>query len=246
MNVPDRPPARPAGANAFRRSALLILWLGALLVLVAACGSSSPAGNGIGAKTPAEILAGAKAAANAAYSAHVSGSLSSGGSTITLDLDLVAGKGGRGQLAENGLSFELIETGGYVYIKGSPAFYSHIAGPATAQLFTGKWLKAPATSGNFASLAALTNLHSLIATALQGHGTLAKGAAATVDGQQVIGVTDTTNGGTLYVATTGQPYPIEVAKQGGSGGEIRFGSWNEAVTIAAPAGAVDLSQLQPR
>jgi hypothetical protein len=206
--------------------------------------SSSSAGNGIDAKTPTEILARAKAAVAAARSAHVSGALSSGGDRITLDLDLLAGRGGRGELSENGLSFELIDVGGYVYIKGSPAFYTHIAGAAAAQLFAGKWLKAPATSGNFASLASLTNLHSLVETALAGHGTLAKGATTIVDGQQAVPIEERTKGGALYVAERGPSYPIEIAKQGTSGGQIIFSSWNEPVSLAAPANAVDLSQLQ--
>jgi hypothetical protein len=220
----------------------------AVTAVLSGCGgsssSSSSSGNGIAGKTPTEILAQAKAAVAAAKSAHVSGALTSNGAKITLNLDLLAGKGGRGQLSENGLSFELIDVGGYVYIKGSPAFYSHIAGPAAAQLFQGKWLKAPATSGNFASLASLTNLHSLVDTALAGHGTLAKGSVTTVAGQQALGIVDTTKGGTLYVAARGQPYPIEVSKQGASGGQIVFGSWNEPVSLTVPPNAVDLTQLQ--
>jgi hypothetical protein len=222
--------------------------LAAVLAGLSGCGGSSSAssssGNGIAARTPAEILAQAKTAVAGAKSAHVSGALTSDGAKITLDLDLLAGKGGRGQLSENGLSFELIDVGGYVYIKGSPAFYTHIAGQAAAQLFAGKWLKAPATSGNFASLASLTNLHSLVETALAGHGTLAKGATSTIAGQQAVGIEETAKGGTLYVAVRGRPYPIEIVKQGASGGQIVFGSWNESVSLAAPANAIDLSQLQ--
>jgi hypothetical protein len=230
--------------SAAPRALGLAICIGILLALLSGCGSSSSSGNGIASQTPTQILASAQAAAYAASSAHVSGSLSSGGAKITLDLDLLAGRGGRGQIAENGLSFELIETGGYVYIKGSPAFYTHIAGAATAQLFVGKWLKAPATSGNFASLASLTDLHSLIETTLAGHGTLGKGATTTVDGHEVVALTDTAKGGTLYVSTTGKPYPVRVIKQGSTGGQIVFGGWNEPVSLAAPANAVDLTQLQ--
>lgn len=182
-------------ARAASRACGAALCIGSLLVLLCSCGSSAPASNGLASQAPTRILESAQAAAYAATSAHVSGSLTSDGAKITLDLDLLAGKGGRGQLAENGLSFELIETGGYVYIKGSPAFYAHIAGPATAQLFLGKWLQAPAGSGNFASLASLTNLHSLIETTLAGHGSLGKGAPTNVDGQDVITLSDASQGG---------------------------------------------------
>jgi hypothetical protein len=174
----------------------------------------------------------------------VSGSVVSGGQPITLDMDLLAGKGGRGRLAESGLSFELIETGGTVYIKGSPQFFRHIGGNAAAQLFQGKWLKAPASSGSLASFAALTDLRQLVDQTLANHGTLAKGATTTVAGQKVIGITDSTKGGTLFVATTGPPYPIEVTKAGASGGSIVFNRWNESLSLVAPANAIDITQLQ--
>src|ERR1017187_4658019 len=133
--------ARPS----LRLSPLLALAL--LTALLAGCGSSS-SGNGVAGKTPAEIVAATKVAADSANSVHVVGSIVSSGSPITLDMHLLAGKGGRGQLSENGLAFELIQTGGTVYIKGSAAFYKHIGGTAAAQLLQGKWLKAPASSAD--------------------------------------------------------------------------------------------------
>jgi hypothetical protein len=211
--------------------------------LLGGCGSSS-SGNGIAAKSPTDIVAAAKVAADAANSVHVSGSIVSGGSPITLDLNLLAGKGGRGQLTENGLGFELIETGGTVYIKGSAAFYRHIGGTAAAQLLQGKWLKAPTTSKEFASISSLTNLRALVDTTLANHGTLSKGGTTTINGQKVVGVTDTGKGGTLFVGATGQPYPVEITKSGAGGGTITFDRWNESVSLAAPANAIDIAQLQ--
>ena len=70
-----------------------------------------------------------------------------------------------------------------------------------------------------------------------------KGAITTVNGHKVIAVNDTTKGGTLHVATTGKPYPIEVQKKGSEGGRIAFDHYNEPVSLSAPANAVDLSQL---
>ena len=175
---------------------------------------------------------------------HVSGSIVSGGSPITLDLELVAGKGGRGQISEDGLSFNLIQVGGTAYISGSPAFYSHFGGPAAEKLLAGKWLKAPASSGSFSSLGSLTDLDQLLDTALSDHGALKQGPTTTIDGQQVLSVTDAAHGGTLYVATTGKPYPIEISKTGKSGGKITFNRWNAPVTLTAPANAIDLSQLE--
>lgn len=218
--------------------------------LLAGCGggssssSSSSSSNGIESKSPAEILAAAKLAADGAKSVHVSGSIVSGSTPITLDMNLLAGKGGRGQLSESGLSFSLIQVGRTVYIKGSPAFYKHIGGSAAAQLLEGKWLKAPASNSDFASLSQLTDLRQLVDQTLESHGTLTKTSTTTIDGQKVVGITDKSKGGTLYIAATGQPYPVQITKTGSSGGKVTFDRWNSAVGLAAPANAIDVAQLQ--
>jgi hypothetical protein len=211
--------------------------------LLPGCGSSSSkAGNGIAAKTPAEIVAATRLAADSASSVHVSGAITSAGSPITLDMNLLAGKGGSGRLSENGLKFELIQTAGAIYIKGSPAFYTHVGGPAAARLFRGKWIKVPATRGNFASLASLVDLRQLLDTTLAGHGPLAKRGTTTTHGQPTVAVTDTSTGGTLHVATSGPAYPVDVTKAGASGGTIVFDRWNGPVSLAAPENAIDLTR----
>jgi hypothetical protein len=221
-----------------------------LIAVLAGCGggssssSSSSSDNGVSGKSPADILAATKVASDAATTVHVSGSIVSDGSPITLDMNLLAGKGGRGQLSESGLAFELIEVGKTVYIKGSPAFYKHIGGTAAAQLLQGKWLKAPASDSDFASLSQLTDLRQLIDQTLASHGTLTKAGSSTINGQKVVGITDKTKGGTLYIAATGQPYPIQITKGGSGGGKISFDRWNKTVTLAAPANAIDVAQLQ--
>jgi hypothetical protein len=222
-----------------------------LLALLSGCGggssssSSSSSGNGVADKSPADILAATKVAADAAKTVHVSGSIVSSGAPITLDMNLLAGKGGRGQLSENGLAFELIQVGRTVYIKGSPAFYKKIGGTAAAQLLQGKWLKAPASNSDFASLSQLTDLRQLVDQTLSNQGSsLTKLGTSTVAGQKVVGITDKAKGGTLYIAATGQPYPVQIVKRGSSGGKITFDRWNSAVTLAAPANAIDVTQLQ--
>jgi hypothetical protein len=222
---------------------------GILLALAVAalggCGGSS--GNGVASKSPTEIVAAAKTAVDGASAVHVSGSTVTGGSPITLDLSLVTGKGGRGRLAENGLSFEVIEIDNTIYISGSSAFYTHFAGPAAAQLLHGKWLKASTSNTSFAGLSSLTDLHKLLDAALTtgaNSSSLVAAGTSTVGGQPVVGVKDTTQNGILYVATTGTAYPLEITKGGTGGGTITFSEWNRPVTLTAPANAVDIEQLQ--
>jgi hypothetical protein len=208
--------------------------------LFGGCGSS---GNGVASKTPEQIVAASKAAADSARSAHVSGSIVSAGSPITLNLTM-SSSGGQGQLSLAGLAFELIQTGGTVYIKGSSAFYRHIAGSAAAQLLQGRWLKAPTSSPEFASIGSLTSLHGLVDATLADHGMLSKGATTSVNGQKAVALKDPSNGGTLYIATTGPPYPVQIARGGARGGTVNFDRWNQPVSITPPANAIDLAKLR--
>ena len=216
----------------------------AAAVVVAACGSSSPSGNGVASKSANDILTTATNAIQGAKSVHVSGALNDSGQSIKLDLNILSGKGAKGSMSQNGLSFQLIAAGKYVYINGSPNFWKKFGGSAAATLFQGKWLKAPANSRNFASLSSLTNLQSLAKALLTGHGTLSKGSTSTVNGQKVIAITDSSKSSQLYVATTGKPYPIEIAKTGSAAQHVDFDHYNAAVALTPPAKSIDISQLQ--
>ena len=213
------------------------------LAALAGCGSSSSS-NSIASKSATQIVSESKTAADGASAVHVSGALTSGGSPVTLDLNLVAGKGARGELSQNGASFKLILLGDTAYISGSPAFYRSLGGTAAAQIFNGKWLKASAKTGDFASFGQLADMRKLIDSTLAGHGAVTKGSITVVNGQKVIAVNDGSKQGTLYVATTGKPYPIQLSKGGSESGKITFDRWNQPVAIAAPAGAVDLAELK--
>jgi hypothetical protein len=212
------------------------------VIALAGCGSSS-SGNGVASNPPAEIIARAKAAADSASGVYISGTLVSKGVPISLEMELLAGKGGRGRVAQSGLSFELVQLGGIVYIDGSAAFYRHIGGSAAAQILQGRWLKAPAGTPELAPIAALTDLGKLIGSALASRGPLTSGGVTTVYGQKVVAVDDVSQGGTVYVAATGKPYPLEVVKDGGRGGTVVFERWNEPVTLVAPTDAIDLTKL---
>jgi hypothetical protein len=227
-----------------RRLGLIVL---AALVALAltACGSGggNSSDNGIASKSPDEIVSAASSAVSSVNSVHVAGTVLSSGQHVTLDLNLLNGKGGKGSMAQNGLGFQIVAVGPEVYINGSQSFWKTFGGAAAAQLLSGKWLKAPAT-GQLSSLATLTDVQKLFNQLLSSHGKLAKGKTTAIHGQQAIAVTDTTNGGTLYVATTGKAYPLEISKTGASGGQITFDHFNQAVSLTPPANAIDISQLK--
>jgi len=226
------------------RAALLAVVLAALAL--AGCGSSSSSGgSGIESKSAQEILEATKQAASSATSVHIKGSIVTGGKPISLDMQLLRGKGGKGTISQEGFTIQLVQTGGAVYINGSAAFYKHVSGTAAAALLQGKWLKAPANSGELASLAELTDLGKLIDTALAGHGSnVTKGGTSTVEGQKAVELKDGDKGGTLYVSATGKPYPLQITKSGSESGKVVFNSWDQPVTLEAPANAIDIGALQ--
>jgi hypothetical protein len=215
-------------------------------VLLAGCGSGhqKAQSNGEASKPANQVLANAKAAATAADSVHVSGSLVSGGTPIKLDLSMAGARGAKGSMATNGLSFNLIRIGDSLYIKGSDEFYKHFAGAAVAQLLHGRWLKASATQGQLKSLAPLTNIGALFAGISANHGKLENKGATAFQGQRVVEIRDTSDNSKLYVAATGKPYPVAIVggKQNQSG-TISFGDWNSHVSLSAPSNALDISKL---
>jgi hypothetical protein len=229
-----------------RPASLRVLLPVCAAALLAGCGSTSSSGNGVASKTPAEILAAAKSAATGAASVHVAGSIVSEGKPISIDMELVGkngvgDNGGKGRLTLGGLGIQLIELDRAVYVKGSTAFYTHFAGATAARVLKGKWLKGSAESGPLASLASLADLGKLIDSTLEDHGPLVRKATTTVATQPAVGVSDTANDGTLYVATTGTPYPLAIVKS--NAGRIVFNRWNQQVSLSAPANAININQL---
>jgi hypothetical protein len=226
-----------------RVSALALVLTAAFL---AGCGGHGKAGkpNGEESKPAPRVLADAKAAATSASSAHVTGSIVSDGTPITLDLTMASGKGAKGSMSTSGLEFDLIRIGDTAYIRGSDDFYKHFAGAAVAQLLHGKWLKASVVQGRFRSLAPLTSIGVLFAKISSGHGKLANDGKKTYKGEEVVAIRDTSDNSKLYVAATGTPYPVAlVGGKKSQSGTITFGDWNESVSLSAPKGAIDISKL---
>src|SRR3954447_952464 len=212
----------------------------AIALALAGCGGSSSNGE---AKKPAEqVVADAKKAALGASSVHVTGTIRDNGTPLKIDVTIANGKGGKGTLAEHGLTFDLVRIGETAYIRGSDAFLKQFAGPAAAALLHGKWLKGSATSGQLAALTPLTDADQLFKAALGQHGKLKNNGEVDFNGDRAVEIEDTTQGGKLYVAANGNPFPI--ALRGGSQqGNVAFDDWNADATVEAPKGAVDLSQF---
>jgi hypothetical protein len=221
-----------------------VLALAVTAALLAGCGGSSRAAkpNGEASKLPGRVLTDARAAAASATFAHVSGSVTSSGTPITLDLSMVRGEGAKGSMSTDDLQFDLVRIGDTAFIRGSDAFYEHFAGSGIAQLLHGKWIKAPITKGRFSSLAPLTSIDLLLGKISANHGKLVNDGTKTYEGKQVIAIRDTSDNSRLYVSASGRPYPVAlVGGKASRSGTITFGQWSKRVSLSAPNGAVDIS-----
>jgi hypothetical protein len=210
----------------------------AVLIALAGCGGSSP-GTGIASEAPQKILSDSLTAANGLKSVHAAGTINSGGQHIAIDMQLVDGVGGRGKISLNGLSFQLVGINHYAYMQAPPAVWRQAGAPAAAaKLLQGKWLRTPAT-GQFASIARLTDIHQLFGQLLTQHGQKLKASGVSkVAGRKVVAIRS--GQGTLYVAATGKPYPVELFNAGSNGGRLRFDRFNQAVTLSPPTNTIDV------
>ena len=228
--------------NAAATPLVRLLVLGALstMAVLCACGSSN---NGEASKSASKIYADAEKATASASSVHISGRFSSGGDKIGIDFVDATRRSG-GTISDNGATFQVILSGKTAYIKGSKATMTKIAGDAaTGQLLGGRWLQTTVGNKDFGILTTVFNLTDLI-NSIQPQGRLRKDPVTTVNGQSVIGLTETALKGTLYVANTGRPYVIKIVGGPKAPGTITFDRFGSATPPAVPTGAVNLDQLE--
>lgn len=236
-------PVRAARAGAPLALLLLLLITLALATSVAGCGGSSD--QSTASKSPAKILAASRAAADAATSVHIVSTASLGRLSLTNDLEL-ASDGGRAKLSFIGLDYEVIRIGDTLYLKGNAALFRRLFHGGGPHVPAGTWLEGSASTGRLARFAGLTDLSSRLALLLKGTDTLTKGATTTIDGQPAIELKEAAKlyAGTLAVATTGKPYPLQIVKRGRESGKTTFSGWNQPISLSAPANAIELSKLE--
>jgi hypothetical protein len=260
------------GSTPVRRVRLLLL-VPATALAVAACGSSSttgsgtpagssragssspgpaattspaPADNGVSALSAEQILARAKSALGAADAVHISGTGKDANTTAKIDMrygdDVAAGS-----FVINGQRLELLRVIDDVYVKGSTSFWTTFADASVAKLLGGKYVKTSVSDPRFKELAEITDLTSAAEGFLEPDGTITKGKATTVAGQPAIAlVVKSATGGTLYIATTGRPYPLSIEDDPGStGSKLTFTDYGKQLKVKAPPASqvVDASTL---
>lgn len=204
----------------------------------AATTSAAPADNGVSALSAEQILARAKSALGAADAVHVAGSGSDEGTAVKLDMRYGA-DGAVGTFFVNGQRLDLLRVADDVYVKGSTSFWTTFADASVGKLLGGKYVKTTTTDARFKDLADFTDLTAAADGFLEPDGAISKGATTMIAGQPAIGlVSKGATGGTLYIATTGRPYPLAIEDDAKSTGqELTFTEYGKPVTVTAPPAA---------
>jgi hypothetical protein len=184
------------------------------------------------------VKAAAKALASA-KSVRISGTISVSGESESMDFVLFANKDLEGTLTLAGYPVHVIVVNGTDYYRGSAAWWHEVGGlpSADAKKIAGVWIKTPKSSsaniGNSFQIAPLaSSLKATSGLAIVGHKKL--------DGRAAVGV-KLSNGGVLWIASSGTQYPISEVKQGKSAASLSFSGWNSFALPKAPKGAIALS-----
>ena len=213
--------------------------------------ASSSAGNELAALSAKEILAKARTAVDAADSVRLKGGGSSGSDSFEVDMRYGPDDKAYGTVGSGGQTIELRRVGQTVYLKADTAFWQSTGGPQAAKLLGGKFLKAPLTDARIKELADFTDKDAFVSEVLDPDGELTKGDTKQIDGKSAIGLvsktTSANDGGTLYIATEGEPYPLQLVPDANSKdqGSLSFSEYGEKVEVEIPPAAqtVDVAKL---
>jgi hypothetical protein len=188
-------------------------------------------GNGVEGLSAAQILDRASTASSAATSVHLRGRFRSDGRPASLDLRVSGKQAAIGDITMNGARIGLVRIGSTLYIKGDDRFWRSAGGQSAVRMLSGKYLKTRADDKDFREFMSFTFMSKVFAQLVRPKGTLSKGAHARINGREAIALADG-GGGSVYVATTGEPEFLRLS----SGGEtFDFLDYGKKVEVHPPA-----------
>jgi hypothetical protein len=224
----------------------VIAVVGVALAVAPAGAMGKSSSGGEAAKSPRAILADAKAATSRPSSVAISGTVTTGGQQISLNIVSAHGAGG-GTISLGDEKFNIVVARPNLYLKADAATWNKAGGTSgVGQLLADKWIRTTTSNQDFENLAVLVDVSELTHQ-ISSTGTITKGAVTTFRGKRAIPLRNTSSsgdgGGTLYVAATGSPYILAIVGPSGKG-QLLFGQYGSAKVPKAPKQSVDLSQLQ--
>ncbi|MDN3023100.1 hypothetical protein [Streptomyces sp. S.PB5] len=207
--------------------------------------------------TGGEIAERAAEATTGASSVRVKGDVpdEASGSTITMDMALNKKGDCAGTMSVGGQGkADLIKVGDTVYMKYDEAFLrAQSKGEkksdvdAAVALLAGKWTKMSAKGEDAKEIAGFCDLDTVLGDADDVHSDASRGKTTTVNGTPAIVLheRDGKERYTLYVATEGEPYLLQVDSTSTTDpGTLAFSEYDEPVPAKKPSGEIlDLDAL---
>lgn len=190
--------------------------------------------NGVG-KLPAKTIEQkAGAAAQAAKTVRLTGTVVSGGQTYRLDMRLRE-NGGVGEVTTKGDTFQLLRVGDDLYLKAGADFYGTDSkdSQAAAAKLSGKFVKVPPGDPAYRQFSGFTDKKVLLGDLFVLDGALQVGDHRKVGDTRTIEVTGS-KGGSLDVSLKGTPYPLRY-QRAGDAGTLTLSDWGADFTLTAPA-----------
>jgi hypothetical protein len=210
---------------------------------------SSAAAAGITALSGPEIVKKSRAALEKAESLHVKGSITDDGEKTSLDLK-IAGKDVIGFYQAKEGKIELLSVGTQRFYRPDKKFWIATSGAkqgaTVAKVVGDRWVKVDPKDKGAAALFNVTDINKILSED-EGTESVEKGGVTTIDGKQAIKLIDKSEeGGALYVATEGEPYPLRLAGPTAADGGLTFSQYGEKFSdIKVPAAADVFDPAKP-
>jgi hypothetical protein len=198
----------------------------------ASSGSSSSSLKGL---SGAEVLGKAKTSFTGATSVHVVlRAKGDSGEAVGYDVRYAKGKGASGTVNAGTGEIKLLAIGTDLYFTGDAKALAQFGATGAA----GTWFKTTSSSPVGAALTELTDVTKLADQIFKPSGAVEVVDGKDVDGKATVGLLDKgAEGGTLYVASEGETYPllIEPPAAKKDQGEARFSEYGAPVELTPPA-----------
>jgi hypothetical protein len=204
----------------------------------------SPKENGIAARQGKQIFQAAAKALESAPSVHMKGAQLSKGDKIGIDMrsDRSSFTGTmQGPFNGRTISLTIMQTGGKVYVRGKE-FIRAAAGAAAANKTGDRWLELGSAQEARANDMDFT-VNRFAKELLKPRGRIIKAKKpTTIAGQPAIAIQDSQS--RLYIATTGQPYPLRIMNLRNRRAVVNFTEYGAPLQITAPANPLTRSDVQ--
>ncbi|MGA7362921.1 MAG: hypothetical protein WBZ07_08235 [Candidatus Dormiibacterota bacterium] len=220
----------------------LALITAALVATVILTSCSAPP-NGIQQEKGPAIVAAAGKALGSARTFQIQATSTVHGSQGSIIFDIEGANEGEGTFTSSTISFQAEELGGTDYFR-STSLWSQVGGASLQSDLGNRWVYIAASSSTAADLtqafATLTSPKELGLEITKQAPTAVKGKVSVYEGQSVIAV-DEPPARTLYVSTTGKPYPLRWVQP--ASGSVIFRDFGKRFHFKSPKKPLNLAAI---